>query len=70
MINKIETKPLEKFNFSNGKLHIFESLNSKFWDSDNIIQKKYKSLKIENQNENILEESLQTLFIYRKLIPL
>ena len=65
MINKAETKPLEQFNFSNGKLHYFESLNSKFWDSDNIIQKKYKSLKAENQNENILEESRQTLLNFK-----
>ena len=68
MINKSEIKPLEQFNFSNGKSHYFEALNSTFWDSDNIIQKKYKSL--ENQkdniiNENILVESHKTLLNYK-----
>ena len=70
MINKSEIKPLEQFNFSNGKSHYFEALNCTFWDSDNIIQKKYKSLKNENQkdsniNENIIAESHKTLLNYK-----
>ena len=75
MSNKADIKPLELFNFSNSNCHYYEALNSTFWDSDNIILKKYKSIKneiekgSEDNNNNITEklliESHKTVLNYK-----
>ena len=36
--------------------HYFEELESSFWDSENIITKKYKSKKEKIKNEKLLED--------------
>ena len=47
---------LEKFNFKQMDRHYFEELESSFWDSENIITKKYKSKKEIIKNEKLLED--------------
>jgi hypothetical protein len=48
------TNPIELFEFLPKSKHYFEALNATFWDSDNTITKKYKSLKntLEDENED------------------
>ena len=67
MSNKSENKPLQFFNFISGDKHYFEELNGTFWDSDNIISKKYKLIKNnENINKNKLEKAYKTLLNYKQ----
>ena len=70
MINKTQLNPLELFNFTTTNCHYFEALYSSFWDSDNIIQKKYKFIKKEKEEDSkkykdidikLLEESHKIL---------
>jgi len=71
MFNKDEIKPLELFNFSSKRYHYFEALNATFFDSENIISKKYKAIKINNHNDSnnnnddidgqLIEESFKIL---------
>ena len=65
MSGKNEIPPLELFNFSSKHYHYFEILNVTFYDSDNIISKKYKSLKNDsntnNLDDNLLEEAHESL---------
>jgi hypothetical protein len=65
MLGKNEMKPLEIFNFSSKNFHYFEALNATFYDSENIISKKYKSIKNDsnynNVDENLLEEAHKSL---------
>ena len=70
MSNKTETNPLVLFNFSSTSKHYFEALNATFWDSDNTITKKYKSLKnnVENEKEDVkksFEQANKTLLNYK-----
>jgi hypothetical protein len=48
------TNSIELFEFLPKSKHYFEALNATFWDSDNTITKKYKSLKntLEDENED------------------
>lgn len=70
MQNKTELNPLELFNYKEKNCHYFEALFSSFWDSDNIIQKRYKYIKKEKEADSkiyknidlkLLEESHKTL---------
>ena len=70
MSNKTETNLLKLFDFSSTNIHYFEALNATFWDSDNTILKKNKSLKnnIENLNDDnkkIIEEAKKTLLNFK-----
>lgn len=67
MSNKSESKPLDLFNFNSGDKHYFEELSGTFWDSDNIISKKYKLIKNnENINKSTLEKAYKTLLNYKQ----
>ena len=69
MSSKAENNLLELYNFSSKKFHYLEIINATFWDSENIISKKYKKIKdnkeeeenIDEEKINILEESYKTL---------
>ena len=66
MSNQAETKLLKLFTFSSGDSHYFEVLKTNFWDSDNIIMKKYKFIKNEgNANEVLIEKASKTLLNYK-----
>lgn len=51
---------LEFFKFKETECHYFEELESSFWDSENIMTKKYKAIKEKLKEENI--ESLEKAY--------
>ena len=73
--NTEKIKPLEFYNFARKKYHYYEALNATFLDSEDMISKRYKVLKIKNHNnsdnnindyndkvdEELIEESFKTL---------
>ena len=67
-ISTEKIKPLEFFNFAKKKNHFYEALNATFLDSDNIISKNYKIIKIKNHknsdnNNNIYNDKIDEQLI-------
>ena len=57
-----EKKPLlEEFKFGLMDKHYFEEIESSFWDSENIMTKKYKAKKEQLKQENAAEDDIKTL---------
>ena len=58
---------LEVYNFTNKNFHYMEAINATFWDTENIISKKYKKIKDSSESDNdeekikIIEESYNIL---------
>ena len=59
---------LELYNFTYKKFHYFEAINATYWDTENIISKKYKKIKENEESEknneekmNIVEEAYNNL---------
>ena len=65
MSSKTENNLLELYDFSSKKYHYLEVINATFWDSENIISKKYKKIKdnkeVDEEKTNIIEESYKNL---------
>ena len=57
-----EKKPLlEEFKFKEMDKHYFEEIESTFWDSENIMTKKYKAKKEKLMQENAPEDDIKSL---------
>ena len=57
-----EKKPLlEEFKFGIMDKHYFEEIESSFWDSENIMTKKYKAKKEQLKQDNVPEEDIKIL---------
>ena len=67
MSTKNENNLLEVYNFTNKNFHYMEAINATFWDTENIISKKYKKIKDSSESDNdeekikIIEESYNIL---------
>ena len=67
MSTKNENNLLEVYNFTNKNFHYMEAINATFWDTENIISKKYKKIKDSSESGNdeekikIIEESYNIL---------
>ena len=62
MSNKNKKEPLlELFKFDEMDCHYFEELESSFWDSENIMEKNYKTKKKKIKEENLVDNDLLSL---------